>query len=247
MSFKNYLNKYTTTCKLPGLEEELEIKPLTTGEMKKTLIHQNETDPRKIEEIIDTLISDSVLTSDFDINNVYLQDRYFLLIEIRKITKGNKYTFQFTCPQCQSQSITGIDLGELEVKTKPKNVDNIIYVAGDELSVELDHVKRGEQKDAHNKIDLSSVTNEDERDAELLLSTLAAGIKAVNSPDGREENLNFEDKKYIIENITGDSLDKIRQWYTDNWFGVNAVMKAKCQHCNYVTDEQPIEISSNFF
>lgn len=207
MSFKNYFNKNSFECKLPGTGETISISPLTTGQMKKVLIYQDEKNPVKLEEVIDEVISSSVLSDNFDINNIYVNDRYFLLIELRKISKGNKYTFQYTCPNCKSQAMSSIDIGDLEVKERKEAENNTIEVT-DEVYVTVDHITRKEEKDAYSIIDMKSDPHVLE--GEVSVNTLAAGIKSVTTPDGTEDNLPFEDKKFIIENSTISSLEKIR-------------------------------------
>ena len=118
-----YLNVYDFETTLPGSGEVIKFRPMTTGQLKKMLVYENSTNPMVVEKALDELISSSIISEGFNIGNLYLQDRFFLLIEIRKKTKGELYKFNFTCPQCKSQSLQIINLDKLMVKTLPKDVD----------------------------------------------------------------------------------------------------------------------------
>jgi hypothetical protein len=118
-NFKNYLNVYSFESVLPGSGEQLTYKPITTGQMKTMLLYEDNEDLGRIEEALDSLISSCVLTEGFDIMKLFLQDRFFLLTEIRKATKGNMYTFKMECADCKGQSMQTIDLTKLKI-IKPK-------------------------------------------------------------------------------------------------------------------------------
>jgi hypothetical protein len=119
MSFKNYLNVFQFDTALPGSGKELQIKPITTGQMKRLLLYEAAENPEKIEEILDTLINECVVTKDFDVKKCYLQDRFFLLVELRKISKGNSYIYSSVCKNtdCNSQFVQQVDLTQLPLKT----------------------------------------------------------------------------------------------------------------------------------
>jgi rRNA maturation protein Nop10 len=117
MSFKNYLNVYEFDTTLPGTGAKLKIKPITTGIMKELLLYESATDePGKIEEALDTLLQKCVITPGFNVDGQFLQDRFFLITELRKVTRGNKYTFQATCQKCNGQAQQTVDLSKLVVK-----------------------------------------------------------------------------------------------------------------------------------
>ena len=118
-NFQKYLNVYSFESVLPGTGEHLTYKPITTGQMKSMLLYEDNEDLGKIEEALDSLISSCVLTEGFDIMKLFLQDRFFLLVEIRKATKGNMYTFNLNCVDCKGQSMQTVDLTKIKI-IKPK-------------------------------------------------------------------------------------------------------------------------------
>lgn len=144
--FYSYLNAYEFEYTLPGSGETIKFKPLTTVQMKQLLQYEDETDPTKVSEALDEMINAAVVTEGFDINELYLRDRFALLIEIRKKTKGETYEFQFKCPQCGSQVLTGVNLDNLEVKKK--DVGSGTIDVADDITIEIEHLKRKDEREA---------------------------------------------------------------------------------------------------
>lgn len=244
MSFKEFLNIYEFETILPGSGETIRFKPVTTGELKKLLVYENEENESIIEEALDRLISSSVENEDFDIKNLYLQDRFFLLIEIRKKTKGESYNFTHNCKKCKSQTLQKINLNDLKVKKFEKEISKNVFVT-ENISVNLKHITRKDQIEAFLYIGDDKIMSKLQKSTEAALYTYASGIEAIITPNGKEENINIPDKKYLLENISTGSYDKIKEWYEENNFGIDFKYKIKCIHCG---NEETIEIPlDNFF
>ncbi len=239
-NFKNYVNVYEFDCELPGSNKVVNYKPITTGQMKKLLIYENETSPIIQEKALDDLISSSVIDKDFKIDDIFLEDRFFLLVEMRKISKGKTFKFPFNCPDCKTQSSQKINLGDLEV-IKKKKVNPLIELT-DKISVELKHIKRGEQKKSEKYLDLKD--SETKQKVEMQLLGYATGITKIITPDGEEEP-DILDKKWMIENTPPTILDKLKKWYNDNAFGIEFTHTIKCE-CGY-SEIVDIPLSNFFF
>jgi len=241
-NFKNYINVYEFECELPGSGKIIKYKPITTGQMKKLLIYENETSPVIQEKALDDLISSSVIDKDFDINKLYLEDRFFLLIEMRKNTKGKKFKFDFKCPKCKTVSQQLIDLDSLKVvKLKDIKINPKIKLTK-QISIELKHITRGEQKELEKYLDLS--ISETQQMVEMQLLGYAAGITKVITPEG-EETPDLKDKKWMLENTPPAILDKLKNWYNNTAFGVEFTYTTKCINCKHF---QVMDIPlANFF
>ena len=227
-NFKNYINVYEFECELPGNGEIIKYKPITTGQMKKILIYENETSTIIQEKVLDELISSSVMNKDFNIDKLYLEDRFFLLIEMRKNTKGKKFKFEFKCPKCKTVSPQSINLDNLEVvKLKDIKLNPKIKLTK-QISVELKHITRGDQKELEKYLDLN--VSETQQMVEMQLLGHAAGITKIITPDGEEEP-KIIDKKWMLENTPPTILDKLKNWYNNNAFGVNFTYTANCINC----------------
>jgi len=239
--FKDFVNCYEFEAELPGSHEIVKFKPITTGQLKKLLIYENVTDPSIIEDALDDLISSSVVSEGFDIGKLELQDRFFLLIEIRKKTNGETYKFSHTCGVCKNQSLQNIHLDRLPFKPKNDDVERTIKL-NDDISVTLDYINRGDQKLAYSHI--KKDLNEPQFQAEMALVTHACGVKEITTPNGVENNLSIEDKLYILENVSTDMYEKIRNWYDINNYGTTFKVDIICTCGHKAEINVPLD---NFF
>ena len=228
--FRKYLNVYDFKTKLPGSKKVVNFKPITTGQLKKLLVYENVTNPIIIEEALDDLISSAVIDEEFDIGELTLQDRFFLLIEIRKKTNGENYKFNYTCGNCKRQSLQTINLDKLPFK-KPKEDINCIIKLNDNISIKLDYIKRGNQKLAYSHIDIENL-NDSQLITEMALVTNASGIEEIITPNETEANVSIVDKLYLLENISTEMYGLIRSWFDDNNYGIifNTEVKCVCGH-----------------
>lgn len=266
-NFKRYLNVYEFETVLPGSGETIKFKPITTGQIKKLLIYEGAEEPEVIEKALDEIIEGCVVTEGFDIKKLFLPDRFFLLLELRKITKGNLYQFQSICPSCSSQSLQTVDLQKLpikklnipvkpsvklqkgvkkapvvEVKEEPEVEWNVIQLNKD-IAVRVLPVSRGVQ------IQASDIMKSTFPDAPIVekavnISTIiyALVIQEVITRDGVESDLSLEDKIYLLDNITQKELEKLTSWFDTNEFGIDFTFEVVCPQCLLkVKREVPME------
>lgn len=241
--FVKYLNIYEFETTLPGSGQLVKFKPLTTGQIKKLLIYEKEESIIVQEEAMDELISSCVISEDFDIDELYLQDRFFLLIEIRKKTKGESYDFTYKCPECKSQILNSMDLNGLNVVNLTEDIDNNVAITN-EIGVALRHIKRKDFKEISKVIDIKN-KSELQINAEIETGLFAAGIEAIATPDGIEEDVDIVSKMYLVDNLPASGFQQIKDWYDDNDFGIDMVMKTSCRNCGH-EEEQSIPMGSFF-
>ena len=246
MGFKKFLNTYQFECTLPGSGQVVKFKPLITKQMKKLSVHENEHNPIIIEEIFDDLISSCAVSEKFNIGDLFLQDRIFLLMEIRRKSKGDTYEFRFNCPECGKESFNTVNFDELKV-IPIKDVETVgKIVISDDISIFIKHITRGEQKKGY--AELKKLKNGAKQQTDMVMNSIAVGITKVQTPEGEEE-LSYEDKKYILDNLNFSVFDKVKEWYDKNDFGIQLSYTMCCNQpdCDFVSENQPIRIDSNFF
>ena len=240
-NFRNYINVYEFECTLPGSKEVVKFKPITTGQLKKLLIYEKEVSPLIQEKALDELISSSVISDDFDIKKLFLEDRFFLLIEIRKKTKGEVFEFNYKCSECGTVSIIKIDLNTLKITRMPEKYVTKVKL-NDDISLELAHIKRIDQIKNEKHINTRESINQQIVNMQIL--TYASSITKITTPDG-EENPSIIDKKYLLENIPTPLFDKVKHWHESNTFGIDFTFKSQCINCKDNIDmDIPLE---NFF
>jgi hypothetical protein len=207
----------------------------------------------------------------FQVAKLWLQDRFYLLLEIRKATKGSKYSFQTTCPSCGSQSQQNISLGSLPVvrlDTKPKapiakktgklkevkedvastmiaDDWNIIEIDKN-VSIRIVFVTREMQRTAMDRISAMKDLSDTQKAVELSTTLFALAIQEIITPGGIDTDLTLEDKLFFIDNVSQDSLEKISKWYEDHDFGIKFSFTTECRSCK-MTDKREIPLESFFF
>jgi hypothetical protein len=242
--FRDYLNVYNFTCELPGTGERIDFKPITTGQLKKLLTYENEKNPVHQEEAIDELIRMSITTEGYDSDTMFLEDRFFFIIQIRKKSKGEVLEFTNKCKECKSQSLIKLSLDDLPVISKNPE-ENAEVELSNGIKIKLKHVTRGEQKQIKPNVFIG--LTDTQKSAEMQIYTTALGIYSVTTPDfGEETELALEDKRYLVENIPTNEFEKLRNWYDDNFFGIEFKTELKCVHCGH-PEKMEIPMDSAFF
>jgi len=235
VDLKKFLNAYQFNTVLPGSGKKINFKPITTFQMKE-LISKAGADP---EEAVDNLINECVIDEGFDVKNLSLQDRFFLLVELRKKSKGSTYEVLFTCSKCNSQVITKVNLDNLEVKKLPKNFDNKI-VLDSNITVEVDFLTREIQKASIELVKLmvaaKEVKEDDSNLNEVMFSYIMA-VKKIITPDGVIESPTMEEKVTLFKDGPQLFYDRIIEWFDKLDFGVDFTTSVKCIHCGHEVKE----------
>jgi len=242
--FYDRVNVYEFTCELPGNKQEVKFKPVNTGLLKKLLTYENETNIIIQEQALDDLISSSVLSEDFNIDELYLEDRFYLLVELRKKGKGEVLEFSLTCPQCKSQTLNRIDLDKMPVKPLDEKADMVVNLRND-IKVHLRRLKRKDQKEIKPGM-IPDNLSDFQKQAEVQILYHACAIDKVETPDGIDDNLTIRDKQYLIENIPTDDYDKIKDAIEKLSFGIDLSYNIKCRKCNFEY-QTLVPVENNFF
>ncbi len=228
--FKKYLNVYEFETTLPGSGEVIKYKPITTGQLKKLLVYEDDTEATVIEDALDDLVTSAVISEGFDVTDLYLQDRFFLLVEIRKVSKGKLYQFNITCPECNSQSLQTVDLETLPIKLITEEVNPFVEL-DENITIGLDYIKRIDQKVA------AAIVNESKEEmgnmqkmADMSLIATAIAIKMIVTPDGEDTEAIIEDKLFLVENLPQMQFEKITDWFETNNFGIDFTFNLTCPH-----------------
>ena len=244
-NFLDYVNVYEFECTLPGSKEVVKFKPVTTGMIKRLLTYEKETNYVIQEQALDDLISSSVLSENFNIDEMYIYDKMFLLMELRKKTKGEILEFKIDCPECKSQSINQVNLDELELIELP-NMDNHIVELDKGIKVHIRHIKRKHQKQDFNPKYFPKNLTDIQKGYVAQVLYHACAIDKIETPAGMDENIDIKDRMFFIENIPVNHVEMLRKQVDKMEFGWNLEQKIKCPHCGHEETED-IPFQQNFF
>jgi len=239
--FKDYLNVFEFDCVLPGTGQTVKFKPLTIGNIKQIASYSEDTPTAgTLTNMFDEILKNSVTSEDFDPLEIYLQDRYFLILEIRKKTKGEVVEYNMTCPGCKSQSRQKIDFETIPVKPKRDDINYDVPIT-EELTIRLRHLLRNEEKEIYDLWDEfkkdNQYENSTEADLDLAVLLEAQSIEDIITPAGIQEGITILDKKYLLENIPQPLYKKVSDWYDKYDFGPEMTIKVKCPHCNFESEQ----------
>jgi Zn finger protein HypA/HybF involved in hydrogenase expression len=227
---------------LPGSKKEVSFRPIKTKNMKRFLIVDDNIG--SIDNAIDDVMNDCILSEDVKVEDMYLHDRFFLFVELRKKSKGSIFKFNHSCEKCNSQSLQVLDLNTLKVK-EPDIYEEEIKL-NENITIVLSLLTRNDQKQATNLAQGLNARN-DSFSLTLLDSAMithAMGIKKIITPEGIDEPT-IQEKIEFINEIKPEEYEKIREWYDNRDFGIEMKHTIKCPHC---LTEKEIEVPmDNFF
>jgi hypothetical protein len=243
IKLRDHINSYEFTCELPSDGRSITFKPFTTGQMKKMLVYENSTDPFMIESILDDIMNECVITEDFFVDELLLQDRFYLLLKIRENSKGDIYNFNYTCSKCNMTSPKSIKISEMKVT--PMDVDETPIVINDKISVKMKLITRGEQKEVYKRVNRKKLTTT-EKFVEVVTMSVAQSMNTFIVGDEEDSNIPLEDKIDLIDNgIPTSGFETLKKWLEDNDFGMQFTTDLNCIGCG---NEEKYSIPvDNFF
>ena len=242
--FREYLNVFEFDCILPGSQEHIKFKPLTVGALKRVLAHEGDTgNAEVITSMFDDIFDVCVLNKGFDPKGMLIFDRYALILEIRKKTKGEKSEFETKCPKCKGQSVQSIDYEDIKQLPVPEDIDYIVRLT-DELSVSMQYITRADELlvfDIARKNNKGMTQNQKEAEVSLFLEALS--VDKIITPQGPQDDVTVFDKKYLLEQLPQPLYEKIGEWHEKYKFGPQLEINIKCPHCEYEMEENVSELS----
>lgn len=240
------LNQYDHEHTIMETGKPVSIKPITTGQMKAILQYEGSDDPTVVDKILDDIINGCVTSEGFDVDKLTLQDRFELLIGIRKISKGNEFVFNIKCPKCGVESIQNVNLDELVVTPYPTTIDRKVQI-NKALTVSLDYVRRGHQKQAIELVDNKSMTD-NQRRSEIATYMYAFGMIKFETNVGEVKDISIQDKKDFLDQLPANAYTVINDWFEKNTYGTKFKYTISCKAgtCGY-TKEEDIPITGFFF
>jgi|GEM_PF-4134889 len=221
---------YEFDTTLPGTGIPVRFRPLKTGQIKKMLAYENEKDPLALSKMMNMVITEAVINKDdFDINDILIKDRAFLLWEMRNKTKGNMWETEYKCEKCGSQNLLVKDLSKFPIKKIDFVNTNYIIDVFEDVKIQMRFLKVSDELEALTFID--NKMSDMQKQAEITIILHSAGIDKIIKGDEEYTDLQLIDKKFFVEEMPTVVYEKISQWYKDNDYGTNFTIKNSCITC----------------
>jgi hypothetical protein len=241
------LNQYDSEHTILETGKTVNIRPITTGQMKSILQYEDSEDLSVVDKILDNIINGCVVTDGFNVDGLTLQDRFELLIGIRKISKGNIYNFNIKCPKCGAESIQAVDIEKLTVIPYPSDIDRKVKI-NKNLTVYLDFIRRGTQKEAEKLVEGLGKLTDNQRRSEIATYMYALSMTKFETNVGEVKDISIQDKKEFIDNLSAKTYETINKWYESSIYGTvfKYTVTCKASPCTFTQDED-IPITGFFF
>lgn len=229
VNIRDLINVYDSKCKLCS-GRELSTKPITTAQLKSLLVHENETNHVIIEEALDNILIGSVTTPDFNLDDLTLQERMELMLELRIISKGKFYNFTHKCDKCNLEFIVNKDLTELP-KTPVSETEITINIT-DIITLTIGMPTRGHQRQSYEYYDAYNPQSimDTIKMVDIATGTFAYAIKEILI-EGDPADISIEDKIYLLDNMPREKFEEISTFFKDNSYGVEFEFGFMCKGC----------------
>jgi hypothetical protein len=232
---------------IPSTGEDIFMRPFTTKEQKGILKAIEKEDQVLINEAFDQLIINCVLTKGFNIDELLTKDRDAILIELRKESVKNDFSFQWKCSECDNVNKETMDLDKLKFKKlkSKSSLEKVIELTGrNGLKLSLKLPTRKFEKMLYSEV---SKNGKDEISAiDILNTTLAVSISKLIVPPSDSEvaeheiEIDFKQRLSLLDEMDIDDKTKIESFLQgiDSYGYDMKIGKKKCKNCNHPTDIQ---------
>jgi hypothetical protein len=226
LDLAKYLNVYNFDYTLPGQGKAVKIRPYNAADLKNMLMYSDE----QVEDALDGLLDACIIKTgknDISVEDLWLQDRFYLLVMLRRITKGTLYAFTYKCPDCLSERIVTVDLKKMKVKNLPKNL-NFEVELDDNIKVTMHPLTRRTVKEAIKMVEVNE-SHPAAKAADEIMATYALCIEKITTPEGDHAPTQEEAFRFVSE-IPDFLYTKMQDWFKTLDYGIEMKTKVKCDY-----------------
>ena len=216
------------------------IKPMKVRDKKDILKAIESKDEKLIQKNFDDIIEKYVTLEDGrSISDITVQERYQILVAIRRAAAGDEAKLAHQCPKCEHIN-KDIPFNMDSIVTKnyeePSN-GGVIEIADGDIKVVLGPIRRDEEKKLEKIIHDKKITLMSERQFTMMSGYINKVIVSQNDITG-EVPMKTEEKIDFFENLRASDLDKITEYIKSTDFGVKLPFSFKCEKCEYTSEEE---------
>lgn len=228
---------------LPSTGKEIIIRPFLVKEEKILLTALASEEGKEIVNATKQIVTNCVLSNDFDVDVLPIYDLEFLIIKLRAISIGEKLALRFLplknteCEECKQSREVEVDISKVEV----------LFPEGHEKKIELTDtigliLKDPEAKNMNEFEQAKSSKNVDD-----LLKIIWKCVEYVYDKDiiTSPKDVTAEEGLAFLESLKSEQFKKIDKFF-QTVPRLHLKVPIKCSSCDY-SDEYILEKLEDFF
>lgn len=238
------------SVQLPYLKKNATFRAMKNKELKNFLKALEKKDEYLINEAFDRILDNCVVNveghTSFEPDNLTIQDRTYLLLQIRRESRGNIANFPHVIDGHDTPIEVEIDIDELLVEYKDEPVEDEIKIKDTSFTIVLGPPTRGDEKDMENWLKTHGAKNNMADRRYCSYATIIKQVK-VESEDGQEVyNLTYDEKvKLISDHLQPSDIVPLTEFVEKELdFGVK--LEFHCVSGDYENESEEINILSFF-
>lgn len=236
----------TDTVRLPSkgllyngeIPSTVTMRPMSVNELK--MLYGSASTLTALNSVLREVITDT----DINIEDMLLEDKYYLSYQLRILTFGEEYSTDLVCPYCKKQQKMSFNLSDLEVVDLPDDFSEPINIgrlpkSEDEIEIRLLRVRDS----VHILQRVREILDKypDFEGTPVLHLNLASSIARVNGSKKSSRDL----EQYVLDMHALDAY-YLQEHIAKIKFGLNPEVVCTCSNCGRDIN-MSIAIGEDFF
>lgn len=223
------------------------VRPLKVKDKKELMKAIETKDEKLIQKVLDEIVEKYVvLEDDRPLTDLTVQERYQILVEIRRAASGDLVKIAHQCPKCEHiNKDIPYELTNIYVKEYDTTIPNKFSLFNGNVELVLGPLRREEEKKIEKIIfDRKLKTNSEKQF--LLMAGFIEKIYLKKDDVLGEVALSTDEKIEFFENLSSADLDKIINYIKSSDFGVKLPFHFRCENCGYENEKEEANIAVFF-
>lgn len=223
------------------------VRPLKIKDKKDLLKAIESKDEKLVQKILDDIIEKYVeLEDNRPIEDLTIQERYQILVEIRRAASGDQIKIVHQCPKCEHiNKDIPYDIKNMVVKPFDNSVPNEMFLFDNKVKLVLGPLRRSEEKKIEKIIFDKKIQTISEKNM-LLMSGFIQKIFINKDDIWGEVTLKTEEKIEFFESLSPNEFDFIANYIKNSDFGVKLPFSFKCENCGYENEREEANVTVFF-
>lgn len=216
------------------------VKPMKVRDKKDILKAIESKDEKLIQKNFDDIVEKYVTLEDNrPIDDLTVQERYQILVAIRRAAAGDEAKLAHQCPKCDhinkdiSFDMNNIITKQYEEPESGRTID----VAGGAIKVILGPIRREVERKLEKIIHDKKMELMSERQFIMMAGYIEKVVMSQNDITS-EVPMKIEEKIEFFENLRSGDLEKITKYIKSTDFGVKLPFSFKCDKCGHTSEEE---------